>query len=222
MFRGFDTYGFPGTTNMDWLAANTNLKWTGLYLSHAPGKPDLGWINAYSKIAKTWGIAPIYVGRQAPAAGELDDRSTKAASIDAEETIQLAREAAIPLGKVIYLDIETGGLQPENAMAYITGWIDATRHGGYTAGVYCSYLTLNQLLAARPGIVAWVWRLTIDSHTILGPDFDTDEGAPAAPYTGARMQQYAQNCSVDLMAGQSLQIDASVSTVADPSIAPSN
>ena len=177
-----------------------------------PGKPDNSWIGAYSHISTSWGVAPIYVGRQAPVSKAMDGRSSANAIIDADETLQLAKKANILVGKVIYLDIETGGEQSPNAMDYIAGWIDAIRHGGYTAGVYCSYLTLNQL--PTRGVVAWVWRLTIDSHTTLGPDFDSNLHAPAT-VSGARMQQYAQNCSVELMAGQTLNIDASVSAVAE-------
>jgi hypothetical protein len=217
-FRGIDTYGFPGLATMNWLRANTSACWAGLYLSHAPGMPDQSWIDGYRLIEGTWGIAPLYLGRQRSINGP-DQRTAANAVKDGNEAASLAKEAGVGRGKVVYLDIEDGGIQPASSVAYFNSWVDQIRTGGYAAGVYCSYQALDQLVSERPGVVPWVYKLTMKSGQVVGPHFESDLGAPGVPFGTARMQQYVQNCRVNTGVGKgSLLVDVSVSTVADPSV----
>ncbi len=157
--------------------------------------PDKSWIQGYKLIKDTWGVAPIYLGRQRPNKG-ADQRTTANAVKDANEAASLAEEAGIPSGHVIYLDIEDGGLQSPTSVDYFNAWVDRLRTCGFAPGVYCSYLALDQLLTGRPNVMPWVYKLTIKSGQVVGPQFENDAGAPLAPYQTARMQQYAQNCRV--------------------------
>ena len=166
MYRGFDTYSFPGVSVMSWLKANTDLSWTGLYLSHAPSMPDKSWIGAYKQIARHWGIAPIYVGSQCYD-GRPDHRTPMDGVNEANEAITFARAAGIDKGRVLFLDIETGGTQSKTALSYITAWLDQITLQGYAAGIYCSYLTLDQISRLGPKVVPWVWRLTINKNILL-------------------------------------------------------
>jgi hypothetical protein len=99
------------------------LVWTGLYLAHSPGNADSSWIDGHQEIAGTWGVAPLYVGHQTPKPGKPDLRNAVNGTTDGKEAVKLAGDAQIPGGgALLYLDIEPGGLQPQNAMDYLTSW----------------------------------------------------------------------------------------------------
>src|SRR5271166_2184048 len=67
-FAGVDRDVFPGLGTMQQLKSNTNLAWTGYYLTPAPSQGrQLWWTgNRASLVAQGWGLAPIYVDQQAP------------------------------------------------------------------------------------------------------------------------------------------------------------
>jgi hypothetical protein len=158
------------------------------------------------------------VGRQAPGQGKPDTRTASNAIDDAKEAAALAKKAGMQEGKVIYLDIEEGGLQSATSVAYFNAWVDQLKGSNYYPGVYCSYISLEQLVAQRPDVVPWVYQITVKSGQTLGPDFESSPGTPAVPYKTARMQQYCQNCYITIGSKPNkLQIDLSVSCVADPS-----
>jgi hypothetical protein len=49
-FVGFDCLAYPGTDEMTWLKANTNLGWCGFYLAPAPSHSDSSWIDCRSNL----------------------------------------------------------------------------------------------------------------------------------------------------------------------------
>jgi hypothetical protein len=49
-FVGFDCLAYPGTDEMTWLKANTNLGWCGFYLAPAPSHSDSSWIGCRSDL----------------------------------------------------------------------------------------------------------------------------------------------------------------------------
>jgi len=79
-----------------------------------------------------------------------DQRTPANAAKDANEAAWFAREAGIPTGRIIYLDIEQGGLQSAASVAYFNAWVDKLGTYGFAPGVYCSYMALEQLLKERP------------------------------------------------------------------------
>ena len=116
-------------------------------------------------------------------------------------------------GSAVFLDFEQGGFEtnsnPYKSIdnAYITAWCQQIANGGYTPGVYCSYLdadTLKTLLPANT--VVWVWNINSP------PAPTTSEIISAAPnyplldpaQTGANSAdgwQYVQGISISTVHG---------------------
>jgi hypothetical protein len=108
-YAGFDTEVYPGLDVMNWLQANTNLKWCGYYLAPAPNRGPTGWPGQYVSLSNQWGVVPIYVGQQ--------DARTKSGSYvpssiltsaqgtsDGQNAAALANADQFPEGTYIYLD----------------------------------------------------------------------------------------------------------------------
>ncbi len=78
-FAGMDVAGYPGDLVMQSLIINTNLKWTGFYLTPAPSQGhNLKWMGKHDFLRGLgWGIAPIYVGRQVKSIPNTDHRITR-------------------------------------------------------------------------------------------------------------------------------------------------
>jgi len=64
---GFDTRDYPGDDIMQWLYDETNLYWTGFYLTPAPCQGvNRGWMYKYEILKNMgWGFAPLFLGQQA-------------------------------------------------------------------------------------------------------------------------------------------------------------
>src|SRR4026208_1682065 len=100
---GMDVDRYPGKERMQNLINNTNLRWTGFYLTPAPSQGHaLGWMDLSTNFSArdelmemAWGLAPIYVGQQDPASGaNLSHMVTlDQGAHDAENAIDLARSA---------------------------------------------------------------------------------------------------------------------------------
>jgi hypothetical protein len=172
-FAGFDRDMFPGLGTMQQLMSNTNLAWSGYYLTPAPSQGrQLGWMgNRAALVAQGFGLAPIYVGQQDPATSvppgvTLSTTLTAAqGAIDASQAVNLAAGEGFPsfsgptgqAGSTIYLDIEIGGPISQAYLDYVGAWIQGVFNEGYTAGAYCnaaSHVT-DQLRALDSRVVCW-------------------------------------------------------------------
>jgi hypothetical protein len=135
---------------MKHLADNTNLWWTGFYLTPAPSQGhSLGWMGAYNELKdQGWGFAPIFVGQQEQRIPHCSHILTEAqGEKDAQTAADLARTAHFPHGSVIYLDFEFGLPLSEEVKTYCRAWSNALVINGYYPGVYCSWQLAGPLVS---------------------------------------------------------------------------
>jgi hypothetical protein len=217
-FAGFDSLDYPGDEMMQWMKSNTNLTFVGFYLAPAPSRPDSDWMDRYATLAgQGWGFAPIYVGQQELGEPGSHNLTADQGTADGHGAADLMSQAGFPPGSIVYLDCEQGGPASDARLEYVGAWVDAVNLSAtsYTPGIYCSYNTAASLLAIRPDLYVWVWKLT-DSAT--GPFFPT----PDPTTTGvpkARVWQYCQDKNIQFVGAPSpqLKIDLGTASTADPS-----
>src|SRR5919199_2684738 len=123
LYAGFDRLGYPGDAAMQWLRDSTNLQWCGFYLAPAPQQPYTGWMQTLAFLRSIgWGVAPVYVGRQV--ATDWDTLDGDYGNADAIDAADLAKEAGLEPGRVIYLDIEQAAPLNERQGQYYRGWVN--------------------------------------------------------------------------------------------------
>jgi hypothetical protein len=158
-FAGMDVADFPGDRVMASLIKNTNLKWTGFYLTPAPSQGhNLKWMTKHNFLRDLgWGVAPIYVGRQVDSVPRTDHRMTpENGDKDGDHAAQLARSAQFAFGATIYLDFENGAPLIDKQKTYYAKWADAIRRNGFRPGVYCIATLAAGLFATVPDGTIWV------------------------------------------------------------------
>ncbi len=154
-----DVDTFPGDSVMESLIKNTNLKWTGFYLTPAPSQGhNLKWMGKHDFLRGLgWGLAPIYVGRQVKSIPRSDHRITaENGEIDGDHAAQLARSANFDFGAKIYLDFENGAPLADVQKTYYAAWAKAIRGNGFRPGVYCISTLAAGLFATDPQGTIWV------------------------------------------------------------------
>ena len=213
---GVDTRDYPGNNIMHWLFENTNLKWTGFYLTPAPCQgEERGWMSKYDDLKNMgWGFAPIFVGQQPPGHNCASNILTEAQGTkDAELATNLSSSAGFVDGSVIYLDIESGSLSNE-FMLYITGWIgEMISINKYSPGVYCSHRNANKLKNESLAAAFWVWKI---EKLCPPPPFPTDPPSNSGIKFANVWQRY-QNCVIDA-GGTRINVDLNTSTTSNPSM----
>lgn len=245
-FAGIDRLAYPGDEFMAGLMQNSNLLWTGFYLTPAPNQRNRSWMDRLSTLRSQgpgWGIAPLFVGQQNPSTATADFtpssiRTAEQGRVDAEAAMNRADEAGfaseaeleLPGAARIYLDIELGGHQPREDRTYIKAWCATITQSDkpYLPGVYCSFKdAAAELKADNPGAVFWVFNINqflhhhdqamTDPDTFLKPDITQSGFAGATAWQW--IQQFA-SITTTLPDGtrKSLRTwDLDVSTVPDPS-----
>ncbi len=213
-FAGFDASGFPGLPTMLWLRQATNLRWCGFYLK-APSHHDGAWMTQRGSLAAMgWGLAPIYVGQQVTGPGS-HLVTVEQGRIDGIDAATMMRQAAFPPGSFVFLDLENGPPFSAAQQGYVGAWVDTVKAGGFSPGVYCSYLFAAQVHALRPEARIWVFRVpSTKQHTVPGTSFPTPD--PTGPYAGAQMWQRDMACQISIPGGL-LLVDLDTSVTADPS-----
>jgi hypothetical protein len=203
-FAGIDRLQYPGNDFMAGLMTNTNLLWTGFYLAPAPSQGNRSWMTHRADLRAMgpgWGIAPLFVGQQAPGGPGSHILTVDQGHADALTAAQLADDAGfadgdendLPGAPRIYLDIEIGGNLAPNLLAYVNAWCEMLRSDqtNYLPAVYCSFKnTAAQLLAANPDLVVWVFNINqflshhdqalVGPGEFLKPDVPTQSGFPSA------------------------------------------
>lgn len=222
-YAGIDRSEYPGDAMMQQLWSSTNLTWTGFYLAPAPSHPNKSWMTRYAFLRNIgWGIAPIYVGQQQPEPNSPGSHNVNAAQgfIDAADAVMLATNAGIPLGSVLYLDIETGGPIQPGLADYYRSWTQGVITGGFRPGLYCSYLLAKQFYNMDRRPVFWTFNINLfptGPTSIYQPPLPAPEPA-FSTIEFATVWQFAQNVVLRLKNGQSLApVDLNSSSVRDPS-----
>lgn len=231
-FPGIDRGQFPGLTTMQNLIgalpvlSATNLVWTGYYLTPAPSQGrKLGWMgNRAALVSLGWGLAPIYVGQQDPAAGLGNSNILTAAqgAIDSQDAVNLASGEGFPSGSVIYQDVELGGpLNNQAYLDYLNAWIQGVFNLGFTAGVYCnaaSHVT-DQMRALDSRVILWGINLSSFSCSQNSTNPFPNPAPGGCGFSDASLWQLLQGCNLKDANGNTLlsNLDLDVAITADPS-----
>jgi hypothetical protein len=212
-FAGFDTFGYPGDSAMDWLKKNTNLTWVGFYLGPAPSHPNANWMPHRERLVETgWGLAPIYVGQQTQGPGRHVVTAAQG-SHDGANAVQLLMLGKFPKGSFVYLDLENGRPFTPAQKEYVHAWVGAVEKYGYGAGVYCSFTFAGDVHELVPSARIWAFHVpTTRLHNVAGKHFP-DMHPAGSGYAGATMWQCAQNCKIV----GNLTVDLDTSVLRDPS-----
>lgn len=217
-FAGFDRSDFPGASEMAWLKANTNLRWTGFYLAPAPSHSGTSWMPQRAALAAAgWGMAPIYVGQQIAGPGRHVVSGAQG-RIDGNDAISLMNTAGFAPGTTVYLDLEDGPPFKAPRTDYVANWIDAVAAGGFAPGVYCSHGFALDVHALRPAVRIWAYKVeTTDPHPVPGINFP-DLHPAGSGYPGAYIWQLGQNCQLTLPGAPAtkLVVDLDTSLTPDP------
>jgi hypothetical protein len=217
-FPGFDSADFPGTDQMAWLKANTNLAWCGYYLGPAPSHPETGWMGRMAALqAAGWGIAPVYVGQQLGGPGQHNVTGPQGTT-DGNDAVNLMNGEGFAPGACVYLDLEDGPPFKPPRTDYVAAWIDAVQQGGFQPGVYCSHGFAADVAALRPGTRIWAFRVaTTDEHPVPGVNFPDSDPAGCG-YAAAQVWQLGQNCRLNLPGAPLAAplVDLSSAVTADP------
>jgi hypothetical protein len=216
-----DTY--PGDRVMQSLIINTNLTWTGFYLTPAPSQGHkLGWMGKHDFLRGLgWGIAPVYVGRQIAQIKGTDHRmAPENGTRDGTHAAGLASSAGFGSGVTVFLDFEHGPPLKEEVKAYYAAWADALRTRGFKPGVYCLSGIAGGLAAKVPGGSVW----TVNLGKIPGKSFKSPFPNPDPAQSGiggASMWQLKQQVTIEyehLDGGKKhLVVDLNSALTADPS-----
>lgn len=216
-YAGFDRYDYPGEAVMDWLRANTNLRWSGYYLGPLLNHSGNSWMTHRAALAQSnWGLAPIYVGRQVQD-GVFSATAMEGAS-DGHNAAYLLAAEGFDAGSFVYLDIENGAPVSNLQAAYVQSWCEAVEAAGYGPGIYCSHVIAMTLHNLWPSARIWAFAVTTtDSHPV---PFPCPELGPAGcGYIGAYVWQLGQNCRLYVPPAHLgvLDVDLSSCLTKDPS-----
>jgi Domain of unknown function (DUF1906) len=215
-FLGLDTSSYPGDQAMQTLRTQAQIAFTGFYLAPAPSHPNTSWMQKRAFLSGLgYGFAPVYLGQQAASGPGAHNLTAQQGTIDGQNAVQLATQAAFPTQSVLYLDIESGPPLAANYIAYVNAWVAGVSDGDFTPGVYCSHLLAEQVQQLQPDARLWVFKLLFPDGHQFAPPLPTPNPALPDAQT-ATILQYAQNCPLTV-AGLTLNVDLDTATVADPS-----
>jgi len=217
-FAGFDRSAFPGTAEMTWLRANTNLVWCGSYLAPAPSHPDTSWMGQRAALmAAGWGTAPVYVGQQLSGRGSRNVTGPQGV-LDGNDAVQLMNQEGYAAGSCVYLDLEDGAPLAFPRTDYVANWVDTVAAGGFLPGVYCSHGIAAAVHTLKPSARVWAFKVTTTAeHPFPGLNFP-DLHPAGSGYAGAFIWQLGQSCRLTLPGAPtaSIVVDLDSALTADP------
>jgi hypothetical protein len=219
IFLGLDTAAYPGDNVMKLARTQANIAFTGFYLGPAPSHPDTSFMKKRSFLSGLgFGFAPIYVGQQQSGPGS-HLLSTKQGGIDGKNAVALMQAANFPAASVVYLDVETGPPAVPAFFDYYTAWVQAVATSGFTPGLYCSHLLAAQFLAHDSRAIPWVFQLTFSNGHVFTPPLPAPDPSKSS-FSGAKVLQFAQNCTLNMAGTQLRPVDLDTALVPDPSVVP--
>ncbi|MBV8855542.1 MAG: DUF1906 domain-containing protein [Acidobacteria bacterium] len=219
VFLGLDTATYPGDNVMKLARAQANIAFTGFYLGPAPSHPDAGFMKKRALLSGLgYGFAPVYVGQQQSGPGS-HVLTTKQGTADGKNAAALMQQAGFPASAVVYLDIETGPPVVPAFFDYYVAWVQAVVGAGCTPGVYCSHLLAAQFLAHDSRAIPWVFQLKFSNGHVFSPPVPAPDPSQSS-FSGAKVLQFAQNCTLLLGGTQLKPVDLDTALVPDPSVVP--
>jgi hypothetical protein len=168
----FDACKAPTTATLQAWAASP-YRALGIYIggtNRACAQPNLTPQWVLDTTALGWSLLPLYVGLQAPCAGQsgLQKLSTTLATATAQgqaaadDAVAKAQALGLPAGSPIWFDMEgykVGNTGCSNAVrSFVTGWDDELRAVGFVPGVYGSAASTIRDVSTLdiPPDLAWI------------------------------------------------------------------
>jgi hypothetical protein len=225
---GFDKRDFPGLGPMETWMRESPYVWVGYYLQ-SPCYAGAAWTgNRAALQAQGWGLAPLYVGQQAPGAASTSNvaagpdcgvkpLTTEQGGIDGEQAVAIASGDGFPAGSVIFLDVERSDPLPTALTDYARGWITRVLSRGYVPGVYAHKLNadafsqIQRTAFAQAGVAA-----TPPFWVANSVGFELGKTPAQSGYSFATLWQTPSDAS-ETWGGVTFRIDRNVARTADPS-----
>ena len=216
LFLGFDTSIYPGDAALRIWREQSPYCWVGYYLP-SPCHRDASWKGTRPRlVAMGYGIAPVYVGRQAQGPGSRTPPTRTLGVTDGRDAVKKCSAEGFPPLSALYLDVEYMDAVPDTMKQYARAWCGQVLAGGYAPGIYChvkNAVALREALAAgypggKPEPVFWV---SGNTKAFSGDRRPADSGVPFARLWQGRLdveERYGD---------QRLRIDVNVGDGPDPS-----
>ena len=136
-FLGFNASVYPGDQAMSIWKAQSPYTFVGYYLK-SPCHANATWFGTREKLQSAgWGMAVLYVGRQAqgPCSGTL--LSATMGRADGVDAAAKCSTEGFASDTVVYLDVEPMDTIPPAMTDYVAGWFQAVAAAHFVPGLYC-------------------------------------------------------------------------------------
>jgi hypothetical protein len=146
-YLGFDRNIYPGDEALPIL--RKTFSFSSYWLSPRPGEKTNTWSGKRELLRKHgFGFLVLFRARESrevksPAA------ATKAGMGDGKEAAAAAKSEGFAAGTTIFIDVEEGGRLRANYLIYVLKWIEELQRAGYSPGVYCSGMPVED----APGVI---------------------------------------------------------------------
>ncbi len=227
MHLGFDRLDYPGDAVMQSMWNSTPMAFAGMYLAPAPSQPNTSWMSKVATLrGMGWGLAPLYVGQQAPGGPGSHTLTAAQGAADALDAAALAQSAGLEPGSVVYLDIEIGGTLAADHLAYVAAWVNGMQFPAFRAGVYCSFSdTAQQVVTTVGDIPVWTFHLIDTGPSQIDLSTETARDPSGSGFGAALAWQYRQSMNGPITLhwddsgtpGQLVQVDMDTAVCLDPS-----
>jgi hypothetical protein len=164
----FDTCAAPSSTTMrNWLSSP--YRTLGIYIGGSmracgDGNLSSSWVSTVKSMG--WGLAPIYVGPQAPCVNQgglstfTASNAAAQATADADDAANRAAAFGLAAGTPIYYDMEayntTASGCSSAVMTFISAWSKELAARGYSSGAYGSTSSLMSDMSKAMGTSGFV------------------------------------------------------------------
>ncbi|HEV7172784.1 glycoside hydrolase domain-containing protein [Pedococcus sp.] len=216
----FDTCAAPTSTTMQhWLASP--YRTLGIYIGGSmracgDGPLSASWVSTVKSMG--WGLAPIYVGPQAPCVnqGGLATFSASSAAAqartDADDAANRASSFGMARGTPIYYDMEAYNTTAPGCssavMTFISAWSKELAALGYSSGAYGSTSSLMTDMSKAMGTSGFVAPTNIWFADWNGLQTTSDSYFSGAHWTNhQRLHQYSGGVN-QTWGGDTINIDA--------------
>jgi hypothetical protein len=238
-FPGFDKRDFPSLREMQIWWDTSPFEWVGYYLP-SPCFAGAAWTgNREALTRQGWGLAPIYVGLQAPRTSATvsdsvaaSDTSRAAAqtircsqnslsasqgTVDGDDAANVALADGFAEGTSIFLDVERTEPSPAALDEYVRAWSARVLARGLTPGIYAHRLNADALWSTMRAAYASAGDARQPPLWISSSQgFDLSKLPAESGFPNASVWQNPSDASVTY-GGVTFRIDSNVSRTRDPS-----